>query len=227
MRIALKFTILAILSVLFLMPVSAQEKTDPGSARPKKTDDSTTVKIPTTKMPEQQKSRSNNEGIEFPEIEDWERGSITTFPNPATRQPDPALGYSIGYQSEEGGRVTIYVYNGGLKSIPNDINSEVVKEEIERAKSEIFQIGKMGLYQGVREVKFETVTLGGAKGKVKSLRSLLYFKVKGEEMDSEIYLFSYKNNFIKIRATRPKSDNGAENKAFMNLLAEIDKLFAQ
>lgn len=221
MRIALRFTILAILSILFLMPVSAQEKTDPGSARPKKTDDSTTVKIPPAViMPEEKQSRSKNEGIEFPEIEDWDKGSITTF-------PDAALGYSIGYQSEEGGRVTIYVYNGGLKSIPSDINSEVIKEEIERAKSEIFQIGKMGLYQGVKEVKFETVTLGGAKGKVKSLRSLLYFKIKGEEMDSEIYLFTYNNNFIKIRATRPKSDNGAENKAFMNLLAEIDKVFAQ
>lgn len=102
MRSILKFTILTILSVLFLMPVSAQEKTDPGSAKDRKTSDSKIVKIPPlTNMPEQKTSRSNNEGIEFPEIEDWEKGTITTFPNPATRQPDPALGYSIGYQSEE------------------------------------------------------------------------------------------------------------------------------
>jgi hypothetical protein len=222
MRTILKFTILTILAVLFLTPVfvSAQEKTDPGSAKPRKTDDSITVKIPpAAKQTEEKTSGATNEGIEFPEIKDWERDSITTF-------PDPALGYSIGYESDEGGRVTIYVYNGGLKKIPQDINEKVIKEEIERAKNEIIQIGKMGIYQGVKELKNDTVTLGGASGKVKALRSLFYFKVKGEEVDSEIYLFSYKNNFIKIRSTRPKSEKGTENKAILNLLAELDKIFA-
>jgi hypothetical protein len=223
MRIILKFTILTILSVVFLTPalVSAQEKTDPGSAKEKKKDDSITVTIPpAAKKTEEKTTPSNNdEGIEFPEIKGWERGDIRTFPS-------AALGYSIAYQSPDGGAVTIYVYNGGLKTVPSDVNDKAVKAEIDRAKNEITQIGKMGIYEGVKEVKNDTVTLGGTNGKVKALRSLFYFKVRGDEVDSEIYLFSYKNNFIKIRSTRPKSENGAENKAFSDLLADIDKLFA-
>jgi len=231
MRIILKFTILTILPVLFLTPafVAAQEKTDPGSAKEKKTDNTTkkTDSLTIDKIDEAAKqtnkktSPSNNDdGIEFPEIEGWDRGSIRTYPS-------AELGYSIGYQSEQGGAVTIYVYNGGLKSIPGDINDKAIKNEIDRAKNEIIQIGKMGIYEDVKEVKNDTVTLGGTAGKVKALRSLFYFKVKGDEVDSEIYLFSYNNNFIKIRSTRPKSENGTENKVLTSFLAEIDKLFAK
>jgi hypothetical protein len=212
-----------ILTVLLLLTpalIAAQEKTDPGSAKPKKTDGLTIDKIDeAAKKSGETSKRPGGEEIEFPEIDGWNRGDIRTF-------PDRALGYSIGYESEDGGTVTIYVYNGGLKNISSDINDKAVKAEIDRAKNEIVQIGKMGIYEGVKEIKSDTVTLGGSGGKVKALRSLYYFKVRGNEVDSEIYLFSYNNNFIKIRSTRPRAENGAENKAFTNFLAELDAVFA-
>jgi hypothetical protein len=223
MRKILNITLFVILAGLLMMPVyvSAQEKTDnPGSAKPKKTDETPKKTEETSKKTVEPDDQTSDEGITFPEIEGWEKGGIRTYPN-------AALGYSVAYQSEEGGTITVYVYNGGLKKIPDDINDKILIDEIERAKNEIVQIGKMGVYENVKELKNDRVTLGGANGKVKALRSLYYFKVRGNEVDSEIYLFSYKNNFIKIRSTRPKSEEGKENKAVMNLLAEIDKLFAK
>lgn len=218
----IKFTILTILSVLFLLPafVSAQEKTDPGSAKDKSSDKLTIKKIDdAVKKPEEPARRVNGAKFDFPEVEGWERGDVQNFPS-------AALGYSVTYESEDGGRATVYVYDGGLKSIPDGVNDKVVKEEIERAKNEIIQIGRLGIYEGVKEIKNDTVTLGGSTGKVKALRSLFHFRVKGEALDSEIYLFGYNNNFIKIRSTRPAAD-GADNKALLALLVEIDKLFAK
>jgi hypothetical protein len=217
MRIFSKSAIFTIfLSLLLLVTpalVSAQVKPDnAGSAKPKKTEE-------TTPQPEGDSSQFKTDGILFPEIEGWESTDIQTYPT-------PALGYSVTYQSEEGGRLTVYVYDGGLKTIPNDITDKVIVKELDKARNEILQIGKMGVYENVKEIKSDTVTLGGANGKIKAVRSLFNFSVKGNKLDSEIYLFGHKNKFVKIRSTRPKAENGAENKALVALLAKLDNLFA-
>ena len=111
----IKVTILTVLSVLFLLPalVPAQEKTDPGSARDKKSDKLTIKKIDdAVKKPEVTPRRGNGNNIDFPDVEGWQRGEVQNFPT-------AALGYSVTYESEDGGRATVYVYDGGLKSIPD------------------------------------------------------------------------------------------------------------
>ena len=160
------------------------------------------------------------DNIEFPEVDGWEMGEITTYPT-------AALGYSIPYQSETGGTVTIYVYNGGRSEIADGVEDKVVKSEIEKAKSDIKAYGEAGYYDDVKKIKDETITLGGKDGKVKALYSLFNFKIRGQKVDSEIYLFGYNGNFIKIRATRPMSKKGGENVAVNNLLKEIDALFSK
>jgi len=219
MRLTLRFIVsAAVFSFLLAAPVwiAAQDNKNTGGP-PKDNKTETTIPNKTEEKPTQRLTL--NDVIVFPEVEDWQKGDEVTYPS-------PELGYSVTYQSTEGGRVTVYVYNAGLKNIPNDVNDRIIKNEIERAKNEIIQIGKAGYYDDVKEVKSETVTLGGKDGRIKALRSLFYFKVRGEAMDSEIYIFGYKNNFIKIRSTRPKTE-GAANAALAELLAEIDKMFAQ
>jgi hypothetical protein len=159
-------------------------------------------------------------GIVFPDVDGWEKSEIRTYPT-------AELGYSLAYQSREGGTVSVYVYNAGLKSIGNGVTDNAVKEEIEHAKDDIRTIAKMGVYQDVKEIKDETITLGGTAGKVKSLYSLFNFKLKGDVMTSEIYLFGYNNNFIKIRATRPKAAEGTTNAALVKLLATLDTMFSK
>ena len=205
MKSSLK-TILVIFCALFLMQTVAvaQDKSSDKADKAAKSDT---------------RSADKESKVEFPDIDGWEKSDITKYPT-------AELGYSVNYESEEGGRVTVYVYNGGLKNIPDGATDKAVKNELEKAKGEIRQAGKMGYYDNIKEIKNETITLGGAAGKVKSLYTLLNFSAQGQELASEIYLFGYRNNFIKIRATRLK-EGGAENKAFTDLLAKLDAYFSK
>jgi hypothetical protein len=200
MRMIFRFTVLAIFCSLFLLQTTATAQPPGGKSESSKT---------TTRTE-----------IEFPDIDGWEKGEIQKFPT-------AALGYSIGYQSNYGDIITIYVYNGGQTKIPNDINDKILKNEIEKAKNDIIQAGKAGYYENVKEIKNDTVTLGGADGKIKALHTLFNFKLRGQDVDSEIYLFGYRNNFIKIRATRPKAEKNTENKFLTSFLAEIEKVFSE
>lgn len=162
----------------------------------------------------------SSSSINFPDVEGWQTGDTT-------RYPTAELGYSIGYKSDAGEVVTIYVYNGGKKKIADGIDDKVVKNEIKQAGSDIEALGEAGHYSNVKKIKDETVTLGGTSGKTKTLFSLYTFKIRGRDVESEIYLFGYQNNFIKIRATRPKSADGKASEDFTNLLSELDKLFSK
>jgi hypothetical protein len=200
-------TILVIFCSLFLMQAVtiAQDKSTDNADKAAKTS-----RTDTTGADKESK-------IEFPDVEGWKKSVV--------RNPTTELGDMIHYDSNEG-RVTVYFYNGGLKNISDDIKNGTLKDEMENAKNGIRQLGEMGIYQNVREVKSDTITLGGASGKVKALHSLFNFSAKGRELVSEIYLFGYKNNFVKIRATRPK-EGGTENKALAGLLAELDTHFSK
>jgi hypothetical protein len=119
-----------------------------------------------------QGNSAKNSKIIFPEVEGWEMGDVTTYPT-------AELGYSVPYQSEDGGTVTVYVYNGGLKKIADGIDDKNVKSQIKQAENDIKTYGDAGYYDDVKLIKNETVTLGGSSGTTKALYSLLAFKVRG------------------------------------------------
>jgi len=156
----------------------------------------------------------------FPDVEGWEKGDVTTYPT-------ADLGYSIPYQSETAGIVTVYVYNGGFSAISDGVLDQNVINEIKKAENDIKAYGEAGYYQDVKLIKSGSVTLGGGGGTGQALYSLFSFKVRGAEVDSEIYLFGYQNNIIKIRTTRAKGQNGPDNPEVNKLLAEIGKMFVK
>lgn len=183
------------------------------------------VLIPTPSIAQENPDKTSKDSekesrVVFPLIEGWEKGEIVTYPK-------PELGYSLPYKSSEGGTVTIYIYNGGNKEISSDLNNQTIKNEMERSKNEIQKVGELGYYDDVKLIKDDTVKLGGESGKVESLRSLFNFSIRGTDVTSEIYLFSYHNNFIKIRATRMRDKEEEENEAFAALLVSVDTLFSK
>jgi len=157
--------------------------------------------------------------VNFPEVEDWEQSEIQKYPT-------EDLGFSIDYESSEGGKVTIYVYKGGQKQIPDDISDKIIKNELNKAKGEIQKVADMGYYDNLKEVKNDTVTLGGTSGKIKSLHTLYNFSARNQNLASEIYIFGHKNRFIKIRATRSRNNNESGDKMVAELLAELDTFFS-
>jgi hypothetical protein len=161
----------------------------------------------------------NDLAVNFPDVEGWEKSEIQKYPT-------EDLGFSINYESRHGGRVTIYVYNGGKKKIADGVTDKVIKEQLNKAKDEIKQVAEMGYYENLKELKNDTVTLGGTEGKVKVLYTLYNFGSGEKYVASEIYIFGHRNRFIKIRATRLRDKNETGNKMVADLLKEIDTFFS-
>lgn len=155
--------------------------------------------------------------IDFPEVEGWEKGDVYVY-------PEPDLGYSVTYQSSEGGNVTIYVYNGGRKKIADGHDSKEVANELKNAKAEIKRVVELGVYEKAESVKSDVVSLGGG---IKAVREVMNLTVRGTKLTSEIYVFGHNNQFIKFRATRPFEAGGAINSSVMSLFEAVAKTLSE
>ena len=226
MNLILRHTLLAAFFSLFLLNSSAFAQDKPAEVgtpgKAEKTEKIDKVEK-TDKVEKNEKTVDglapitlNDLAIDFPEVEGWERGEIQKYPT-------EDLGLSVNYESREGGRVTIYVYTGGKKNIPDNISDKIIKDELNNVKNEIRKVADMGYYENLRELKNESVTLGG---KVKALYTLFNFSAGDAKLTSEIYIFGKQNKFIKIRATRPRENGEAGDKIVANLLAEIASMFS-
>ena len=217
-----RYTIIAIFcgSVIMQTAVSAQDKsTGAPTGKPEKTE-----KTEKNDKPEKAPNglapiTLEDLAVNFPEVEGWNAGEIQKYPT-------EDLGFSVNYESREGGKVTIYVYNGGRKTISSDLADKVIKDELNKAKGEIRKVADMGYYQNLKELQNDTVTLGGTTGKVKSLHTLYNFNAGKLNVTSEIYIFGHQNRFVKIRATRARDNNENGNKLVVALLKEIDNFFS-
>jgi len=220
-------SILAV-TALFMIPATAQDEAKSDPKRKAETVEPivkpTPVKSGESGNPSIRMFKGELE-VDFPDVEGWERSDPYRYPK--------GLGYSVQYDSIRGGRVTVYVYNGGRKKIANDL-SGTVKDEMDRAKGEIYATEEAGYYENVKELTSDTITLGGAGGKLKALRAVFTLDDKRSNMvgvnksrTSEIYIFPHQNHFIKIRSTRSKEDGKTPNEAIAALFTEIDGFFTK
>lgn len=161
--------------------------------------------------------RKKGEPLDLPEVEGWVKSAIVKY-------PQREMGYSYNYDSEGRNRVSIYVYNNGRRDITNSLAGPV-KEEIELAKSGIDALAEMGSYSDVKVEKDEKAKLAGKTGKIDVLRKVLSFRASGTPLHSEIIIFPFEGDFVKIRITRPKSLGVSGEEAVNKLLAEIDAFF--
>jgi len=192
--------------VVGAVSIAAAQSTSTGTA-PKAT--------PTPDKTKLERTTKFDGNVEFPEVDGWELSAKHKYPT-------DALGYSVNYESPTGGRVTVYVYNGGRKTIPNLLTG-VVAEEMDRAKSDIKAAVDAGAYESAKLIKSEPITVGGTTGNLKVLYTRYDLAARGNKLHSEIYLFPYQNYFVKIRATRAKANEKSPD--FAALLSEIDALF--
>ena len=162
--------------------------------------------------------KRNSDGqIDFPDVAGWKKEEARVYPNEGG-------GYSVNFDTKQS-RVTVYEYNAGKSKIPNELGG-AVEQELDGAAQAIQGAADAGVYTDVKRSKTETITLGGEKGSVKVRFSAFSLKREGREMKSYIYLFPYKNNFIKLRVTRAASADKADDEAYATLLWELDQLFA-
>ena len=53
----------------------------------------------------------------------------------------PGLGYALRFGGQPGWMVDVYLYDLGLKTIPSDAESEVIKNQLTQARGDIFELG--------------------------------------------------------------------------------------
>lgn len=152
--------------------------------------------------------------LNFPEVEGFERGEINQF-------EDPRAGYSLAYDSSEPKiTVTVYVYNRGLTSIPNGIESELAKAQVDEVEQALPEMVRRGHYTsfkrrgdgekpfGISKALWRSFELGSAEG----------------SLNSEVYVTAFQNSFIKVRGTYSTESAEACEKKVTELIARLGEI---
>ena len=119
----------------------------------------------------------------------------------------PGLGYGLRFDGKPGWIVDVYLYDLGLKTIPADVESEVIRSQLAQAKGDVFELGKRGTYTNVTDKGDFAIPPTGKPRFVCSSFSYL----RGErrvrvdvELESYLCLSSWNDKFVKVRMTAPR-----------------------
>jgi hypothetical protein len=114
------------------------------------------------------------------------------------------LGYALRFGGKPGWMVDVYLYDLGQRTIPADIESDVIRNQLAQARGDVFELGKRGTYADVTDKGDFTVPVTGKPSFICS--SFSYLRGERVDIDVESYLClsSWNNKFVKVRMTAPK-----------------------
>lgn len=116
----------------------------------------------------------------------------------------PGLGYALRFGGQPGWMVDVYLYDLGMKTIPADAVSEVIRNQLAQARGDVFELGKRGTYANVTDKgDFKVPATGKPRFICASFNYLRGDRVD-IDVDSFLCLSSWNNKFVKIRMTAPK-----------------------
>jgi len=133
----------------------------------------------------------------------------------------PGLGVSLSYNAP-GTTVTLYIYNLKIKSIPSSVSAPELKAHFKAVQGDIYRMEKRGTYKSVKKLKDESVVLN-KESKRKALHAEFEYSQNKRKRISHIYLWGFKNNFIKIRYTYDVSVKVKAEKNLKKLLTLLGK----
>jgi hypothetical protein len=116
----------------------------------------------------------------------------------------PGLGYALRFSGRRGWMVDVYLYDLGLKTIPADVGSEVIRNQLAQARGDVFELGKRGTYANVADKGDFAVPATGKPRFVCSSFNYLRGDRVDIDVDSYLCLSSWNNKFVKVRMTAPK-----------------------
>jgi len=151
-----------------------------------------------------------------PRIGSLELSSQTNF-----EQRSPGLGMGWSYHTE-GIKADVYLYNGRLTTIPNDLSSPLVAGHFQEVVAEIYAMKSQGYYSDVRTIAPEEKVYIGS---MPFLHAELKFTQENVPRISHVYLTVWKNQFLKIRFTYFASEEKTGAKALSEFVPAIVKVF--
>jgi len=135
----------------------------------------------------------------------------------------PGLGYALRFTGPTGWLVDVYLYDLGLKSIPSDVESRVVRDQLAQARGDVFELGKRGTYAKLADKGDFTVPDSGKPRFICASFSYLRGDRVDIDVESFLCLTSWNDKFVKLRMTGPRgtiarADATAFATAWMDLL---------
>ena len=116
----------------------------------------------------------------------------------------PGLGYSLRFGGRPGWMVDVYLYDLGQRTIPADVESDVIRNQLALAQGDVFELGKRGTYANVADKGDFMVP---ATGKPRFICASFNY-LRGDrvdiDVDSFLCLSSWRDKFVKVRMTAPK-----------------------
>lgn len=143
-------------------------------------------------------------GIAFPQsLGGMEFGEHHPFPN-------PGLGYSLRYQGDGSIRCDLYVYDHGLKDVPNGYRDPIFVGEVASAENGIRHYEELGQYLDVKKLSQGIYPDDQQRRTIRFQTSRFQFRqAAGPNVsftglqNSEIYVCGFKGHFIKVRISYP------------------------
>lgn len=151
--------------------------------------------------------------ITLPTVEGWSQRDPETLPDEEDRSS-----LSAAYNHPDGLAVTLYQIAYKDRSAPDDLDGELVRVELDRAKIGIEEMRKMGLWKSAREIETKTVPLGRSSQQV--LRSRYELTTDNGPALSEIYVWPHAGRVFKLRCTQ-RSSTTPDNPKLVELLTAL------
>lgn len=136
-------------------------------------------------------------GLTFPDsIAEFARGPSRNY-----EKDNPGLGYSVGYRRGSW-TATVYVYDQRRASIPDDLQSDIIKAEFAAAKRDILDGARRGVWRKAELLRdFNLPTAGRPRF---TCASFTIVNKEGVELDSTLCVAAARNKFVKFRVTGPR-----------------------
>ena len=144
-------------------------------------------------------------GLAFPErVGGAQIGPVTDF-----EKDHPGAGYGVRYL-QQGWVIDVYIYDRGVASIPTDVESDTVKNELRSAQRYIYAAQAQGAYSDVKAIGGSVIKDG--QGRPRFL--CVYFTLVRQNMgtaDSYACVTSWNNKFVKFRLTTAQNPGSSDD----------------
>jgi hypothetical protein len=147
-------------------------------------------------------------GLTFPDkVAGFPRGAVVDF-----EKDHPGLGYGVHYDIT-GWIVTVFIYDNGIKNIPDSLTAETVTAQFAQARGDIYT--NMANRKGKAEDKgrFE---IASPDKKARFICGAYLLTENGRQLDSYLCLTTWHGLFVKYRlSTLRANDSAATAKRFV------------
>jgi len=152
----------------------------------------------------------------FPDqLAGMDRGTVTDF-----EKEHPGYGVSIGYNAP-GITVTIYLYNLGMESLSDSLESPVLAAHFEQVVEDVVQAGRMGMYDSLQKTAEAVVVFPPRQSGHGALSANFSMVQQGVDRISNLYLLVYRNHFLKVRFTYDRNVQAQAENSLDQFLAYL------